>query len=146
MVGRCRAGNATKIMALADGSGLPLSVSIADGSRHDCSLVDQTLDCALVSVLPRKIIADKGFDSGPLAISLRARGLELIAPKRGGAHPSRRKQDGRALRRYRRRWKVECLFAWLKRFRRISTRWDCKAQNFLGFLYLGCMVILLRHL
>jgi transposase len=73
------------------------------------------------------------------------RNIELIAPKRGGAHPSRRKQDGRPLRRYRRRWKVERLFAWLKQFRRIATRWERKSRNYLGFLHLGCAVILLRY-
>lgn len=144
-VGRCRAGQATKVMALADGAGLPLAVSIADGSRHDCVLVDQVLDEAFVQELPPNLIGDKAFDSGPLAQRLRdERNIELIAPRRivrGG----RRKQDGRRLRRYKRRWKVERLFAWLKRFRRLSTRWERKALNFLGLLELGCIVILLRQ-
>lgn len=132
-------------MALADGAGLPLAVSIADGSRHDCVLVDQVLDEAFVQELPPNLIGDKAFDSGPLAQRLRdERNIELIAPRRivrGG----RRKQDGRRLRRYKRRWKVERLFAWLKRFRRLSTRWERKALNFLGLLELGCIVILLRQ-
>jgi transposase len=130
-------------MALADGAGLPLAVSIADGSRHDCTLVEQTLDEAFVEELPAKLIADKGFDSAPLQQRLHdERDIELIAPRRKGS--TRRKQDGRCLRRYRRRWKIENLFAWLKQFRRINTRWDRKAENFLGFLHLGCMVVLLR--
>jgi transposase len=129
-------------MALADGAGLPLSVSIADGSRHDVTLVEQTLDEAFVEEFPTKLIADKGFDSAKLANRLTERDIQLIAPVRNNVKT--RKQDGRALRRYRKRWKVERLFAWLKQFRRINTRWDRKAENFLGFLYLGCMVILLR--
>jgi transposase len=129
-------------MAHADGAGLPLSVSIADGSRHDVSLVEQTLDAAFVEDLPSQVIGDKAFDSAKLAARLRERGLELVAPLRLGTKT--RRQDGRKLRRYKKRWKVERLFAWLKQFRRISTRWDRKAENFLGFLYLGCMVILLR--
>ena len=47
--------------------------------------------------------------------------------------------------RYRRRWKVERLFAWLKQFRRVVVRWERKASNYLGILQLGCLVILLRH-
>lgn len=74
------------------------------------------------------------------------RNVELIAPTRGGKRASRRKQDGRALRRYRRRWKVERLFAWLKRWRRIGTRWERKAENYLGMLHLGCALLLLRKL
>lgn len=108
-------------------------------------LVDQVLDEAFVQELPPNLIGDKAFDSGPLAQRLRdERNIELIAPRRivrGG----RRKQDGRRLRRYKRRWKVERLFAWLKRFRRLSTRWERKALNFLGLLELGCIVILLRQ-
>jgi transposase len=68
----------------------------------------------------------------------------LIAPH----HDPRRKhitQDGRALRRYKRRWKVERLFAWLHNYRRIHTRYDRNPEHFLGFVLLGCMLILLRH-
>jgi transposase len=131
-------------MAVADSAGLPLAVCIGDGSKHDVSLVDDVLDAAFQKV-PPKLIGDKGFDSNPLSERLARRCIELIAPKRTGTWASRRKQDGRPLRRYRRRWKVERLFAWLKRFRRIALRWDYKAENFLGFLQLGCLVILLRR-
>jgi len=135
-------------MALADGAGLPLAACIASGSKNDCTLVEQTLDAAFVEELPRKLIGDKAFDSRPLAERLeRERGIQLIAPLRGGIRASRfRKQDGRSFRRYRRRWKVERLFAWLTQFRRITIRWDRKAENFLGFVHLGCIVVLLRHL
>jgi len=133
-------------MALADSAGLPLSVSIADGSKHDVVLVAQTLDDAFVEKLPPKLIGDKGFDSGKLADELYCdRNVELIAPKRSGQHQSTRRQDGRALRRHKRRWKVERLFAWLKRFRRLAVRWEHKASNFLGFVQLGCIAILLRQ-
>ena len=63
-------------------------------------------------------------------------------------HNPRRKtktQDGRQLRRYRRRWHVERLFAWMLRFRRITMRYEHHARNFLGFTKLACMVILLRQ-
>ena len=82
-MGKCRAGQATKIMAVADSAGLPVAVTIADGSRHDVSLVDQTLDQAVTDFLPSKLIGDKGFDSAELAERLRdERYIELIAPKR----------------------------------------------------------------
>jgi transposase len=50
------------------------------------------------------------------------------------------------MRRYKRRWKVERLFSWLKRFRRIAVRWETKADNYLGFVQLGAAVILLKQL
>ena len=49
-------------------------------------------------------------------------------------------------RRYKRRWKMERLFAWLQNFRRLVTRYERHAENFQGFVHLGCMVILLRYL
>ena len=130
-------------MAIADSHGLPVAVAIADGSRHDVALVDQTLNHAVVQ-LPLKIIGDKAYDSAKLADTLCHRNIELIAPQRKGSR--RRVQDGRALRRYKRRWKVERLFGWLKRFRRIAVRWETCADNYLGFVQLGAAVILLRRL
>lgn len=131
-------------MAIADSAGLPIAISIASGSRHDVSLVEQTIQDAFVDEIPPKLIGDKGFDSKKLEQQLlHERGIELVAPMR--VNHRARWQDGRALRRYKRRWKVERLFAWLKRKRRISTRWDVKAENYLGFLHLGCIYILLRQ-
>ena len=89
------------------------------------------------------MIGDKAYDSDPLDSELAERGIELIAPHRA----NRKKlatQDGRKLRRYRRRWKVERLWAWLQNFRRVATRFDFHVENFLGFVHLGCIKILLR--
>lgn len=89
------------------------------------------------------MIGDKAYDSDALDARLRAeRGIELIAPHRAGR---RWTEDGRRLRRYVRRWKVERLFAWLHNFRRLVTRWERNPENFLAFLHLACIVILLRR-
>lgn len=110
-------------------------------------LTEPTLDAAFVEELPPRLIADRAWDGAPLQIRLaEERGIELIAPTRGGKRPSRRKQDKRALRRYKRRWKIERMFAWLKRWRRIATRWEHKAQNYLAMVHLGCMILLVRKL
>ena len=70
-------------------------------------------------------------------------GVEMISPP----HPRRRNKmpDGRKLRRYKRRWKVERLFAWIFRSRRLVTRYEEKAENFLGFVQLACAQILWRQ-
>ena len=70
--------------------------------------------------------------------------IELIAPSR--SNRKRKTQDGRPLRRYRRRWKVERLFAWMHTFRRLVTRWEYHIENFLGFVHLACLQMILRHL
>jgi transposase len=110
-------------------------------------LTEGTLDAAFVAKLPPRLIGDKAWDAAELQRRLwDERQIDLIAPRRGGLRPSRRRQDRRKLRRYKRRWRVESLFAHLKRFRRIATRWDVKAANFLGFLQLASSVLLLRAL
>jgi transposase len=132
-------------MAIADRNGLPLALCLASGSRFDSVLTERTLDAAFVAKLPPRLIGDKAWDAAPLQQRLLTeRQIDLIAPKRGGKRPSRRHQDGRKLRRYKRRWRIESFFAQLKRFRRIATRWDVKSSNFLGFLQLASSVLLLR--
>jgi transposase len=94
--------------------------------------------------MPERLIGDKAYDSTELQTDLKLFGVELLVPHR--ANRRIKTQDGRKLRRYRRRWHVERLFAWLQNFRRLVTRYEHKAQNFLGFLKLACIVILLRRL
>ena len=94
---------------------------------------------------PQRIIADRGYDSDPLRRRLRRRGIELIVPYRSNKR-NRPYQDGRKLRRYRRRWKIERFFAWLHNSRRLVTRWEYHAENFLTMLHLACILIFLRHL
>jgi transposase len=91
------------------------------------------------------LIGDKAYDSDSLDQTLAEEyGVEMISPNR--RNRKQKTQDGRQLRRYRRRWKVERLFAWMHNFRRLVTRWEHKIENFLGFAQLGCLLILLRHL
>ena len=131
-------------MAVADRHGLPIAVWIASGQRNEVTLVEETLESRFTKDLPKRLIGDKAYDSNKLDVRLAERGVELIAPH-NPTHITKT-QDGRPLRRYRRRWKVERLFAWLLRFRRIHTRYERKAQNFLALLKLGCALILLRQL
>jgi len=106
-------------------------------------LVERTLDASHVPFAPDKLIGDKAYDSDGLDTKLAEKyGTELIAPNRA---KRKKTQDARKLPRYRRRWKVERLFAWLQNFRRIVTRWEYHAANFLAFVQLGCIIILLRR-
>jgi transposase len=129
-------------MAIADRAGLPVAITIASASPHETQLVDQTLTARFVVDLPARLIGDAAYDSDGLDQTLAARGIELIAPHRSNrVHLT---QDGRSLRRYKRRWRVERLFAWLQNSRRLVTRYERRAANFTGFLHLACMLILLR--
>ena len=131
-------------MAISDGHGLPLAVHVASASPHEVTLVEATLAASFLDTLPARLIGDRGYDSDRLDQHLRdAYGIEMIAAHR----PHRRvpTQDRRPLRRARRRWKVERLFAWLHNYRRIVTRWERHPANFLGMIHLASAVILLRE-
>jgi len=107
------------------------------------TLVEQTLEACLLEELPPRLIGDMAYDSDALDERLwRERGVELIAPNRSNRIV--KTQDGRPLRRYQRRWKIERLFAWLQQFRRIATRYEYFIENYIGFLHAGCIKILLR--
>jgi transposase len=67
----------------------------------------------------------------------------MIAPHRR-SRKERKTQDGRKLRRYKRRWKIERLFAWPSNFRRLVMRYEQRAEKYLSFVRLGCIVMLLR--
>jgi transposase len=97
-----------------------------------------------IDELPARLVGDKAYDSDALDQKLADEyDTELIAPNRQRRSQT---QDGRKLRRYRRRWRVEWLFAWMHHFRRLVTRWKHHIENFLGFVQLACLHILLRHL
>jgi len=132
-------------MAISDRFGLPIAACISSASPAEVTLVDETLDSGFLDVEPEVLIGDKAYDSDGLDEHLlQTRGITMIAPNR--INRKVKTQDGRGLRRYVRRWKVERLFAWLQSFRRLTTRWEWHAENYLGFLRLGCICILLRHL
>lgn len=94
--------------------------------------------------MPERLIGDRAYDSDPLDAELAELGVDMIAPNK--KHRRHMTQDLRKLRRYRRRWRVERLFSWLSNFRRLVTRYEHHADNFLGFLKLGCIAVLLRRL
>ncbi len=115
----------------------------SNGGKVKVTLVEAVLSRRLARSLPERLIGDKAYDSDPFDEKLQELGIEMIAPNR--AKRRRKTQDGRPLRRYRRRWKVERLMAWLHNFRRIVSRWEVKVEAYLGFVQLGCIRILPRQ-
>src|ERR671933_1100980 len=122
-VGKTKRGKGTKLMAVADSAGLPLAVYAESASPHEVTLVRETLVQSFTAERPARLIGDKAYDSDPLDEELAEQGIELIAPHRANRKKPRT-QDGRKLRRYKRRWKVERLFAWLSNFRRLVVRYE----------------------
>jgi transposase len=130
-------------MAVADSHGLPIACSVASASPHETTLVEAAVAGRFLKSKPQRLIGDKAYDSNKLDDALESQGIEMIAPNQ--ANRKLQTQDGRPLRRYKRRWKIERLFAWLGNFRRVLTRHEYHVDNFLGFVHLGCILILARH-
>ncbi len=131
-------------MVLVDGNGLPLAVDINAASPAEVTLIEPLLDQAVTPQVPNRLIYDRAADSDPLRERLADRGIELICPhRRGRVRPAT--QDGRRLRRYRKRWIVERTVSWLQAFRRLVTRYEFYAFLFHSFAKLACLMIVLRR-
>jgi transposase len=152
-VGKTKRGQGTKWMVVVDGEGIPLGKQLYSASPHEARLAEETLASIRVTRRHRagrprqkalRVIADRAYDSDPLRERLAARGIELIAPHRWNRSKPRR-QDGRALRRYRRRWKVERTLAWLGNFRRLVVRYDRSITIYEAFFHIACFMIVLRR-
>src|SRR5262249_26985518 len=152
-VGKTKRGKGTKCMVVVDGKGVPLGTTIHSASPAEVKLLEGTMSTIAVPRSgpgrprnkPDRLIADKAYDSDALRQRLKCRGVELIVPHR--VNRTREAiQDGRPLRRYRRRWKVERTFAWLQNFRRLVTRYERHALMFLAFVHVACLIITLRAL
>jgi transposase len=152
-VGKTKRGKGTKWMVVVDGRGLPLGNYLHSASPAEVKLAETTLATIRVGrshhagrprQKPVRVIADKAYDSDPLRKRLRQRGIELICPhKKNRVRPAT--QDGRALRRYRRRWIVERTNAWLGNFRRLVVRYDRSLTIYSAFFHIACFMIVLRR-
>lgn len=132
-------------MAISGKRGRPIAVFIESASHHEVDLVEETLDARFLCQLPAILIGDKAYGSDPLDKALGKRGIDMVAPhKKNRKRPAT--QDGRRLRRYKRRFKVERLFSWMEDFRRLVVRWEYHAANYLGFVRLVCLRMLIKYL
>jgi transposase len=152
-VGKTTRGKGTKWMVVVDGHGVPRGNLLDSASPAEVTLLEPTLEMMAVPrpgpgrprKNPQRVIYDKAGDSDPLRRRLARRGIELMCPhRRNRAKPPW--QDGRKLRRYRRRWKVDRTFAWLGNFRRLVVRWEHHILMYRAFFHVACLLITLRQL
>ena len=135
---------------LAEQSRESLSYSIPSERRddaanhHEVTLVQLTFDFYMIEAKPEKLIGDKAYDSDRLDDNLKNDGIEMIAPHKKN-RVLQKTQDGRKLRRYKRRWIVERFWSWLHWQRRLVVRWEYYMTNFLGFVQLASICILLKR-
>ncbi len=145
-VGKTKRGKGTKWMVVADGQGLPVGVTLESASPAEVKLAPRAIIDARERLgrWPQRLIADKAYDADSLRTLLEILDGELICPHRSNRkRPSR--QDGRKLRRYRKRWEIERLFAWLGNWRRLLVRHERILTLYSGFFKIACLMILVRH-
>lgn len=89
----------------------------------------------------RQVLADRGYDSRAVREGISSRGFEARVAQRNRPGQGR-KRDSLA----RERSAIERTFAWLSYMRRLATRWERRAELYLGFLLLGCAIVCWRRL
>lgn len=132
-IGRSRGGRTTKIHALSDGEGRPFAFLLTGGQTADCRAAE-----ALLNLIPPNVIvhADRGYDSNAIRRRIEATGgMPNIPPK-----ANRLWKNCFSPFLYRRRNAIERMFGRLKDFRRIATRYDRLASNYLAALCLAATV------
>ena len=125
---------------------MPIGLAIDGANRHDCKLVEATLESIPIrrpkptKKKPQGICLDKGYDYDTVrdlveefgyTAHIRARGEEAHAIKHEAGFKARR-------------WVVERAHSWMNRFRRILTRWEKKPMNYLALLHFVCAIITYR--
>lgn len=141
------------IMAAVEGTGIPLNVEVESASTYEGHVAEKTVDGIKIrkhgtrrrkpiSLVPTRVISDKGYDDDGLRARFAAKGIDFIAPYRDN-RVNRPFEDRRKLRRYRRRYKVERTNSWFKNFRRVTVRWDRNLTVYKGFVHLACICITL---
>ncbi|ADM10849.1 putative transposase [Parvularcula bermudensis HTCC2503] len=132
-VGRSRGGRTTKIHALADDCGRPVAFVLTPGNVADITVAKQIVGAVTPS---QRLLADKAYDAEPFRLWLTDRGTEAVTPSTASRkipYPLDRAA-------YKRRNIIERLFCRLKNWRRIATRYDRLARNYLAAIALVSLV------
>jgi len=152
-VGKTKRGKGTKWMVVVDGKGIPLGGILESASPAEVTLAERSLDTIRVprtgagrpKTRPKRVIADKAYDSDPLLQRLKQRGIVLFSPHRRN-RKGKRAQQKRMWRRYGSRWIVERTFSWIGRFKRLIVRCEHHLTVYSGFFHIACIMIALRRL
>lgn len=137
-----------KLELVVERGGIPVGVVTASADTAEVDLAEPALASIPAGVeVPWDVpvVADRGYDSDPLRDRLAASGYRLLAPhRRNRTRPSR--NDGRRMRRYRRRYIVERTNAWLHSYRRVLVRHEWWSHLYHGFVHMACTFIALGRL
>jgi transposase len=134
-IGKSRGGNTTKIHMAVDAFGLPIQFEITGGEVHDCKIASEFIEKLPVSDY---VIADKGYDSEEVRETVRKKSSIPMIPRKNNSKKGNSDMDWSL---YKYRHLVENIFARLKHFRSIATRYDKLKRNYLSMLAMACSYI-----
>jgi transposase len=136
---------------VTDGHGLPLTVEVTAGQVHDATRVESVMDAIAIPQpigrprkRPRCLAGDKGYSSGKIRDWLKRHGITPLIPHKDN---EKARHDGRVTFDkvgYKRRSIVEQTIGWLKECRRVCTRFEKLAINFLAMMKLAMIQRSLR--
>jgi transposase len=135
-LGRSRGGFSTKLHLVVNGLGLPVEFKLTPGQAADITEAESLLKGHEF----RAAIGDRGFDSKKLVHYIESRGAEAVIPPRSNLRDQR--EFDRHL--YKERNLVERFINRIKQFRRVATRYEKTARNFLAFVQVAAIMVLLQ--
>ncbi len=147
-LGRSQGGFSTKLHLRAEGNGRPITAVLTGGERHEQIALEALLDQGAIRrpgrgrprLRPRCAAGDKGYSSPTARARLRRRHIRPVIPTRKD-QPRQRNFDRQA---YRLRNRVERLINRLKQARRIATRYEKRAENYLAMIHIGMTLLWMR--
>jgi len=137
-LGRSRGGFSTKVHAITDALGNPLEFVLTGGQASDIGQAEKLL--ALTPVGAKAFVGDKGYDADSLILAIQKRDMTPVIPPRG--HRTEARTCDWFV--YKERHLIECFFNKIKHYRRIFSRYEKRARNYMGFLRFVAALIWLR--
>ena len=137
-IGRSRGGLTSKIHIAADSYGNPIDFEITGGEVHDSKVASKLIKKIATADY---FIADKGYDAQSIRQEATGFGMKVVIPRRSNSQKPNPEFDAHL---YKQRHLVENLFARLKHFRSIATRFEKLARNFKAMVYIACSVIWMK--
>lgn len=118
------------------GLGAPVRLALTGGQRGDCPQAYE-----LIAGLPADVVmADAAYDADPLRQAIADKGAIAVIPN----NPSRARRYPLDTHLYAQRHLIECCFSKLKQFRRVATRYEKTARNYLSVVTLAATILWLK--
>ena len=138
---RNRKGN--KISVIVNDKGIPISLHLSTSNIHDSKLIEKTINNTSIQIISSRLIADKGYINSKLKRKLKKKKISLIYPYRKNQKKNNTTFEKNLLKG---RYIVENYFGWLKQYRRVQQRYDSIAINYMNFIYLASINLIIKKI